>query len=76
MPCAALREGASDDAPDNELSPERKFGDADPALIPVKYRCKEPPTLSDAGIDKKFSSRAQQFAALPEKNPPGLRPVG
>jgi hypothetical protein len=32
----------------------------------------EPPTLADAGIDKKLSSRAQKLAAVPEEQFEGM----
>lgn len=37
-----------------------------PKTRPEREQVPEPPTLSDAGIDRKLSSRAQQMAAVPE----------
>jgi N6-adenosine-specific RNA methylase IME4 len=36
-----------------------------PIAVPEKYR-NQPPTLAEAGIDKKLSARSQKLAALPE----------
>src|SRR5690606_11454817 len=36
------------------------------SAVPDEYRT-QPPTLAEAGIDKKLSSRAQKLAAIPEQ---------
>jgi phage N-6-adenine-methyltransferase len=41
------------------------------SAVPEEYRT-QPPTLAEAGIDKKLSSRAQRLAAVPEAKFEGL----